>query len=201
MKVYQVAGCPFAHRARIVLEEKKLGYDVTYFEPRARPAELAAISPDAKSPTLLDDDGKTRVWESLVVIEYLDERYPNVPLMPKDAAGRARARLLMREVDAKLLPTMGGIVEEVVHKTEGSRDESRVQAGISQFRDSLVPWQARLEHRPFLLGDALTLADIALFTPIFAMARLVGASGNIPEALTLLRAWRDRIAARPSTAY
>jgi glutathione S-transferase len=201
MKLYQVAGCPFAHRARIVLEEKKLPYDVAYYDPRNRPAELGAISPDARSPTLLDDDGDTPVWDSLVVIEYLDERYPDVPLMPKDAATRACVRLLMREVDAKLLPTMGPIVEEVVHKAGGPRDEGKVQAAITQFRHALVLWQARLEHRTFLAGDMLTLADVALFTPIYSMVQLVGESGEIPAQFGALRAWRDAIAARPSTAY
>jgi glutathione S-transferase len=201
MKLYQVAGCPFAHRARIVLEEKKLPYEVTYYEARNRPAELAAISPDAKSPTLLDDGENTRVWESLVVVEYLDERYPDVALMPKDAPGRARVRLLMREVDAKLLPNMGPIVEEVVYKTAGPPDEAKVEAAIAQFRNALAPWQARLERQAFLFGDTLTLADITLFTPIASMVRLVGERGDIPESLPVLRAWRDRIAARPSTAY
>jgi len=201
MKLYQVTGCPFAHRARIVLEEKKLRYDVSYFDRQNRPAELVAISPDARSPTLLDDDGKTRVWDSLVVIEYLEERYPDVPLMPKDAATRAIVRLLMRDVDAKVSPALGPVVGEVVFKPEGSRDESKVQAGLAQFREALVPWQARLEGRPFLMGDVLTLADIALFTPIFGMVRLAGQIGDIPETFTALRTWRDRIAARASTAY
>jgi glutathione S-transferase len=201
MKLYQVAGCPFAHRARIVLEEKKLRYDVSYYEPRSRPAELVAISPDARSPTLLDDGGDTQIWDSLVVIQYIDERYPDVALMPKDAIDRARVRLSMRDVDTKLLPAMGPIVEEVVHKGAGPRDESKVQAGIAKFRDALAPWEARLERRAFLLGDVLTLADITLFTPIFSMVRMVGESGNIPESLTKLRAWRDRMGARPSTAY
>jgi glutathione S-transferase len=140
------------------------------------------------------------VWDSLVVIEYLDERYPDVPLMPRDAAGRARARLSMREVDAKLAPAMGPVVEEVVYKTSGPPDHGKVQAGITQFHNALAPWQARLEHRPFLLGDMFTLADVTLFTPIFSMVQLVGASGDIPEALPILREWRARIAARPSTA-
>jgi glutathione S-transferase len=201
MKLYQVTGCPFAHRARIVLEEKKLRYDVSYFDRQNRPAELVAISPDARSPTLLDDDGKTRVWDSLVVIEYLEERYSDVPLMPKDAASRARMRLFMREVDAKVFPAMGPVVGEVVHKPAGARDESKVQAGLAQFREALAPWQAYLEGRPFLMGNEFTLADIALFTPLFGMVRLVGEAGEIPEAFTALRTWRDRVAARPSTAY
>ena len=107
----------------------------------------------------------------------------------------------MREVDAKLLPNMGPIVEEVVYKAAGPRDEAKLEAGIAQFRNALAPWQARLEHHAFLLGDTLTLADITLFTPIAAMVRLLGERGEVPESLTILRAWRDRIAARPSTAY
>jgi glutathione S-transferase len=201
MKLYQVTGCPFAHRARIVLEEKRLPYDVAYYEPRNRPAELGAVSPDARSPTLFDDGGNTRVWDSLVVVEYLDERYPEVPLMPKDAAARARVRLWMREVDAKLVPAMGPIVEEVVYKAGEPRDESKVQAAITQFHNGLVQWQARLEQQTFLVGNMFTLADIALFTPIAGMVGLVGESGDIPETLTALRAWRARIAARPSTVY
>jgi glutathione S-transferase len=134
-----------------------------------------------------------------VVVEYLDERYPDVALMPRDAAARARARLCMREIDAKLLPTMGPVVEEVVYKEAGPRDEGKVQAAIAQFHRALVPWQARLEHSTFLLGDTFTLADIALFTPIVSLVRLVGQGGEIPSTLGILRAWRDRIALRPST--
>jgi glutathione S-transferase len=199
MKLYQVEGCPFAHRARIVLEEKKLPYDVVYYEPAHRPAELDATSSDARSPTLFDDEGKTRVWDSLVVIEYLEERYPDVPLMPKDASARARVRLSMREVDAKVLPAMGPIVQEVVYKAGGPPDEGKVQAGLAQFRSALVPWEARLQSQPFLLGDEFTLADIALFTPIVSAVRLVAERGEIPAELTKLRAWRDKIVARPST--
>jgi glutathione S-transferase len=150
---------------------------------------------------VFDEAADAWVWESLVVIEYLDERYPEVPLMPKDAKGRARARLSMRDVDAKVFPAMGPVVEEVVHKPAEARNESKVQEGLERFREALVPWQARLEGQAFLLGDAFTLADIALFTPLAAMVRLLGERGEIPEALATLRAWRDRIAARPSTAY
>jgi glutathione S-transferase len=202
MKLFQVATCPFAHRARIVLEEKKLPYEVSYYDRQARPAALAAVSPDARSPTLFDDDGRTVVWDSLIVPEYLDERYPETPLMPEDAAGRARARLMMREVDVRFGPGMAPIMEQVVHRREGQpRDESKVQAGVALFQDALADWQSRLGDRPFLLGDQFTLADIVLFTPVVALVRVLGPSGDVPGNLTSLRAWRDRIAARPSTAY
>ena len=104
-------------------------------------------------------------------------------------AGAACARA-MRATFRSMLP-----------KPEGSRDENKVQAGLAQFREALVPWQGRLEGRPFLMGDLLTLADIALFTPLFGMVRLVGENGEILATFTALRGWRDRMTARPSTAY
>src|SRR4051812_10715929 len=114
MKLYQVRQCPFAHRARIVLEEKQLAYEVEYFERKARPAELEALGDDARSPTLFDGDD--RVFESTIVIEFLDEKYPSKKLMPADPAGRARVRLSMKETESKLAPTLGPIVQEVVYK-------------------------------------------------------------------------------------
>jgi stringent starvation protein A len=201
MKLYQVATCPFAHRARIVLEEKKLPCSIIYFEPHARPSELARVSPDARSPTLFDESGNTWVWDSLVVIEYLEERYPDVPLMPKDAGARAHARLLMRGVESKLLPTVGPIVDELVHKPAEARDPKKLAELLPRFHEALGPWQARLAIQNFLLGDEFTLADIALYTPLYSMAGLVGAERAIPKTLTHLLAWRDRIAQRPSTAY
>src|SRR5687767_905909 len=99
IQVFQVRGCPFARRARIVLGEKQLAHAVTYYDPKQRPAELDAIGPDARSPTIRDDDG-TWIYESMVVVEYLEERYPAPhPLMPASPVDRARVRLFMRAVD------------------------------------------------------------------------------------------------------
>jgi glutathione S-transferase len=201
MKIFQVQGCPFAHRARIALEEKKLPYEVVYFTPRERPAELAAVSPDAKSPTIFDDDGKTIVWNSMVVIEYLEERYPDQPLMPRDARDRARARLMMREVEDKLMAAVYVLAQELVHKPAAERDENKVREGIGRLHDILAPWHARLEGKEFLIGDRFTLADVVLFTPLYSLDKLLGERGELPASLGNLRMWRDAVAKRPSTAY
>lgn len=201
MRIYQVAGCPYAHRARIVLEEKALPYDIVYFERGNRPKELAALSPDAKSPTIYDDANDVWVWDSLIVMQYLDERYPAVALMPTDAAGRARVRLWMLDAQTRLGAALHLIEEEVVHKPASARDHGKVQKGITEFNAALAPWEARLERSTFLEGDALTLADITLFTPIAAVARELGKLGEIPERFPRLQAFRDRIVARPSTKY
>ena len=201
MKIYQVETCPFAHRARIVLEEKKLPFEIVYFSPRDRPAELVALGPDAKSPTIFDDDGKTSVWSSLVVIEYLDERYPDPPLMPRGAPDRAHARLLMRDVEEKLMVVGFSLAQEVVFKPPAERDESKVQEGLVRLHDALAPWDARLDGKTFLVGDRFTLADITLFTPLYSLGKMLGERGDLPTPFGNLRAWHDRVAKRPSTAY
>ena len=200
MKIFQVAKCPFAHRVRIMLEEKGVAYEVGYFQPRARPPELTRLSPDARSPTLFDSAHDTWVWDSLIASEYIEERYPQVAMMPADAGGRAHARLLIREAEVECLPPVEPIVEELVHRRPALPDEVKVGAALAELHAALVPWNARLESRPFLLGDAFTLADIVLYTPLAALAGLLRERAESP-ALTHLNAWRARVAARPSTAY
>ena len=198
MKLYQVEKCPFAHRARIVLEEKKLPHEVVFFARGKRPAELESLSPDARSPTLFD--GETRVWDSLVVCEDLDERYPDEPMLPRDPALRARARLLMKEVDTKLVPLSRPILDELVKKS-GAPDEGKIAEAVGRVRAGLGAWQARLEGSQFVLGSDFTLADIALFTPIVELTSVLGERDDILSGFSLLRTWRDRVATRPSTAY
>jgi glutathione S-transferase len=140
------------------------------------------------------------VWDSLVVCEYLEERYPETPLLPRDPANRARARLLMKEVEAKLVVRSRIIEEEIVHNAT-SADEAKIAEAMTRVRESLETWQTRLEKTPFLLGSDFSMADIALFTPIIGVGRLIGARGDLVSGFPALSAWRDRVAARPSTAY
>jgi RNA polymerase-associated protein len=201
MKLFQAPGCPYAHRARIVIEEKSLAHEVVYFQPRQRPSELLAVSADARSPTLFDDETGARVWDSLVVIEYLEEQYPEVPLMPTAPADRAAVRLLMRDVETKLFGALGVCAMEIIHKPPGTADPAIVQDGIARYREALIPWEARVAGRTFLVGERFSLADIVLFTPMASARQLLHQEGDIPPSLPSLRAWHDRIAARPSTAY
>lgn len=193
MKLYTVFRCPFGHRASIALREKNLAFETGFFTPAARPAELLAISPFAKSPTLVDGD--TNVYDSLVVLEYLEDRYPERPLMPRDAAGRARVRLLIARVGEELFPYVGAIAREKVHKT--TPDEAAVTKALEGFLRALEGWDHMLEGRAFVAGDALTFADIVLFTPFPSLQGLLQV--GIPPERTHLRSWLDRMTARPST--
>jgi glutathione S-transferase len=194
MKLYLVHGCPFAHRATIALHEKAIAFDPHFFKPGARPEELEAVGAYAKSPTLFDDGAI--VWDSQVVVEYIEDRYPSPALLPRDPAQRAEVRMLAARVGGELLAKQAPIVAEVLKPAE-QRDQSKIAAASQAFLDALAPWDARLAGRDWVLGDSFGLADIVLYTPFPAIQRLAGV--EVPAERSNLRAWLDRMAARPTT--
>jgi len=192
MRLYLVQGCPFAHRASFALQEKRIAFESRFFQQGKRPPELEELGPNAKSPTLFDGD--VRVWDSQIVLEYLEDRYPDLPLLPGHADLRARARMLAALVAQELGAHVGTAALETIYKPQP--DEAKVADARRGFIAGLDVWDQRLAGREFLVGDALSLADVTLYTVFPSMERLTGV--QIPIGHTHLRAWHDRIASRPS---
>jgi glutathione S-transferase len=192
MILYLLHKCPFGHRAAMVVREKKLDPELRFFESGKRPPELEAVGPRAKSPTLFDGD--TRVYESAVVLEYLEERYPEPALLPKDVAQRAAVRMLIERYNAEIGAKNSALIREILFNKE--RDEAKIAEAKREFLDALVPWNEYFKGRTFAVGDALSLADITLYT--FFPSVKSHANLEIPAELTHLRAWHDRLKARPS---
>jgi glutathione S-transferase len=193
MRLYVVPGCPFGHRAAISLREKKLDFELRFFEPGKRPPELEAAGPRAKSPTIFDGD--TTVFDSQVVLEYLEDQYPEPRLLPRDAAGRAEARMFIARFNDEIAPKFGTLISEALFKKP--RDDAKVAEAKQVFLAALPAWNDHLKDRMFAVGDALSLADITLYT--FFPAGQKNAGVEIPAELTDLRAWYERMLARPTT--
>lgn len=190
MKLFLLHRCPYAHRATIVLQEKGLAFDTVFFSPGRRPPEQEAVGPYAKSPTLIDGD--TSVWDAQVVIEYLEDRYPERSLLSKDARERATFRMLAARVEKELMTHAGAMMME---NFKPQPDPQRIDEAKRRFIDALEAWDRQLEGRTFLVGNGLTLADVTLYTVFPA----VGHGGlDIPADRRHLRAWYDRMSARPS---
>jgi glutathione S-transferase len=192
MRLYLVHGCPFAHRASLALQEKRIAFEPRFFQQGKRPPELEEVGANAKSPTLFD--GEVRVWDSQIVLEYLEDRYPDVPLLPSLADLRARVRMLAALVAQDLGAHLGTVAVETLYKPQP--DGAKVADAQRGFIAGLAAWNQRLAGREFLVGDALSLADVTLYTVFPAMERLTGV--QIPVEYAHLLAWRDRIASRPS---
>src|SRR5690625_6363103 len=97
MTLFSDARDHYSHRVRIVLAEKGASVDVVDVDPKNKPEELADLNPYNNLPTLVDRD--LSLYESKVIMEYLDERFPNPPLLPVYPVARAHSRLWMYRLE------------------------------------------------------------------------------------------------------
>ena len=143
MRLYDAAACPYCARVRIVLAEKGLDYEPVEIDLRDRPAWIYDLNPSGKVPVL--DDGLV-LPESAVIMEYLEERHPEPPLLPGDLAARARARLAVFRFDELL-----GDDYYAFRRGEPNALAARLAAlpvGLSLFSDiAYVPWVLRARER------------------------------------------------------
>jgi glutathione S-transferase len=98
--LYGNALCPFVQRVRVALAEKELGFAEIEIDPRNKPADFLALSPTGKVPLLVYNGA--RLWDSAVINEYLDETFPDPPLLPRTPAQRALARIWISFADWRI---------------------------------------------------------------------------------------------------
>jgi RNA polymerase-associated protein len=100
----------YSHRVRIVLAEKGVTVDLLDINPNNKPEELADLNPYNSLPTLLDRD--LVLYESKVMMEYLDERFPHPPLLPVYPVARALSRLWVHRIEREWSPLVDTLVAE-----------------------------------------------------------------------------------------
>jgi len=201
MKLWSGVLSPFSAKVRIALAEKKLDYE-TLLVPWSRktlwgpkPREFLAVSPRGLVPVLIDGD--VTVHDSTVICEYLEDRYPEPPLLPRGAAARARCRQLEDEADFAMSQEVTPLVQELFTKSDDSaRDMARVGAASDALARRYETLEKELARRDHLCG-AFSVADIATFMVVgFASNFGVAPADGHPN----LRAWVDRVRARPTVA-
>ena len=194
MKLYTVPLSNFGNKSVIVAYEKNLDLEVVPPPGELASAEYLAINPLGKIPAL-EADG-TIIPESEVINEYLEDRFPNPPLLPKDAVGRARVRVLTRHHDLYLEPPMRALFFQMDPKTRNAEIVAQSIVGTQKALDYL---ESRIGF-PWAAGDQFTLADCALAPSIWYMARVLPAFG-VADPLgsrPKIRAWFARAEERPS---
>jgi maleylacetoacetate isomerase len=164
-------------RVRIALNLKGLAYDsasVHLAKGEQRKPPYSAINPQSLVPALVLDDGQV-LTQSLSIIEYLDETHPQPPLLPKDALGRARVRMLALIVACEIHPLNNARTLAHLRKVM-SQTEDQVNAWYRHWvADGLAKVEASLNHFPgtgrFCHGDSPTLADCCLVPQVFNAKR------------------------------
>ncbi len=194
IKLYDFATSPNCQRVKVVLEEKGLAYETVPIDLRKqeqKAPEYLAMNPYGKVPALVD--GGTVLYESCIINEYLEDRYPDPPLLPADPSARARIRILIDYGINHTNDSHQAIRAEMM-KPEGERDADALAAARARFIEELQPLERELEGRDYMAGD-FSLLDAAHLPRIMRHVQW----GILPDpGLPLLQAWYERMTARPS---
>ena len=162
----------YSHRVRMVLAEKGVAVDIIEVDPGNKPEDLAEINPYNSVPTLLDRE--LVLYESTVIMEYLDERFPHPPLLPVYPVARAQSRLLIHRIETD----WSGRVDLLMM---GKGRETALDKARKELRESIVGIAPIFGETEFFMSDEFTLVDCCV-TPI--LWRLPALDIKLPERST-----------------
>jgi maleylpyruvate isomerase len=176
MKLYTYFRSSAAFRVRIALNLKGLPYEPSFVHlpgGEHRAAAYGAINPQALMPTL--DEGGVRLTQSLAILEYLEETHPAVPLLPRDAFGRARVRSLALLIACEIHPLNNLRVLQHLKRVLGQNEE-QINAWYRHWiADGMAKFEADLAtggtSGKFCHGETPTMADCCLVPQIFNAQR------------------------------
>ncbi len=196
IKLYDSLSCPYGQKVRIVLAEKSLTYDLMQVDLAAgehRRPDFLRLNPFGRVPVLIDDE--TTVYDSTIINEYLEDEYPEPPVLPPigSSGQRSRARQLEDFADTSFTPPVGQLIAEV-SKPEAERDQNRLHRLHQSVERVLDYLNHELQGQQFLAGE-FTVADIG-FAPRLLVLKEVGIDAAANRAN--VDAWIKRIVERPS---
>jgi glutathione S-transferase len=194
IKLYDFKSSPNCQRVKVVLEEKKLPYETVPIDLRKKEQktpEYLQLNPYGKVPSLADGD--VVLYESCIINEYLEDKYPKSPLMPADPARRARARILIDYGLAQMESAYQKLRAESM-KEEKERNPQVIDSTKADVKKLLQRFENEIGDQPYLAGD-FSMVDAALI-PRFI--RLEG-FGVLPDAsMPRLARYMRRMKERPS---
>jgi glutathione S-transferase len=194
------SGSPFAWRVWLALEHKRLAYDlrtIAFDRGDHKTPEFLRQNPRGKVPLLVDGD--FALYESTAIVEYLEDQYPEQPLLPRDPKARAVQRRLVSEADAYLYVAQREFMRAVLYTPVGERDPAKISAAADAVIAELDRFAAHLEGEWFG-GNAPSLADYTIYPYLRLLKRV---EDRVPEVAILARfppaisAYMQRFAALP----
>ena len=194
MKLYTVPLSNFGNKSVIVAYEKGLKLEVVPPPGDTKSPEYLAINPLGKIPAL-QVNGMV-ISESEVINEYLEDKFPSPPLLPKEPEARACVRGFTRHHDLYLDPPMRALFFQMDPKT---RNAEVVKQSLAEL-DKQLDYLERRIGSPWAAGQSFTLADCALAPSIWYVGKIAPAFGAGDPFLKRpkLKAWFERVQQRPS---
>ncbi len=184
MTLYSDPNCAQSHRVRIVLGEKDLVFNVVSVSNTDNNEDLIALNPNNTTPTFVDRN--LVLYESRVIMEYLDERFPHPPLMPVDPVIRAKTRMVLHYIEKDLYGLLGDI------KSSGEKKSSTAKVKLEE---NLMFSLNFLQGNKYFLSDDFSIIDCSI-API--LWRLPEYGIELPKSGKPILKYADRIFERSS---
>jgi glutathione S-transferase/RNA polymerase-associated protein len=206
LALYEHPLSPYARKVKIVIYAKGLPLERRFVNPLASMDDpgtraFVAASPRLEVPCLVDGgpDGEVRLFDSTIMLEYLEERYPEPPMQPASPAERARVRMLEEICDTELEAVNWGVMElRVFKRAEGARADEMLATAGRQLERLWGRLERELAGRAWMNGECFGRGDAAVW-PHVAGSAFFGfplPAGRFPK----LADWSARCAAEPAVA-
>jgi len=189
MVLYSGTTCPFSQRCRFVLFEKGMDFEIRDVDLYNKPEDISIMNPYGQVPILVERD--LILYESNIINEYIDERFPHPQLMPADPVMRARARLFLFNFERELFVHVQQL-ERRDHSKDGAKLMGRAR---QQIRDRLTQLTPIFIKNKFMLGEDFSMLDVAIAPLLW---RLDHYSIEMPKTAAPLMKYAERIFSRPA---
>ena len=188
MVLYSGTTCPYSQRCRFVLFEKGMDFEIRDIDLYNKPEDIAHMNPYGQVPIIAERD--LLLYESNIINEYIDERFPHPQLMPADPVMRARTRLFLNNFEKELF-----VHVSVLEDRNAAQDPKRQERARLAIRDRLSQLAPMLLKNKYMLGDEFSMLDVAIAPLLW---RLDHYGIELPKNAAPLQKYAERIFSRPA---
>ncbi|ASR91052.1 MULTISPECIES: glutathione S-transferase N-terminal domain-containing protein [Alcaligenes] len=187
MVLYSGTTCPFSQRCRFVLFEKGMDFEIRDIDLYNKPEDIAVMNPYGQVPILVERD--LILYESNIINEYIDERFPHPQLMPADPTMRARTRLFLYNFEKELFVHVAALEDR--RNTDAKAQELARQ----QIRNHLSQLAPILLKNKYMLGEEFSMLDVAIAPLLW---RLDHYGIELPKSAAPVQKYAERVFSRPA---
>jgi glutathione S-transferase len=194
VEIYSASVCPFAHRTRLTLLEKGVDFELVEIDLENKPDWFHDVSPYGKVPVIKHSED--RIWESAIINEYLEEVFPQPPLMPETPGQRAMARIWIDFANTKFI--------NAFYKLLLLQEPEKQQKWIRDFLNHLLFMEQEGIGKlggdgPYWFGETVSLVDVTYYPWFERWAVLAHYRDlHLPDECDRLKRWWEAMAKRDS---
>jgi stringent starvation protein A len=187
MILYSGTTCPFSQRCRFVLFEKGMDFEIRDVDLFNKPEDINTMNPYGQVPVLVERD--LTLYESNIINEYIDERFPHPHLMPADPVQRARVRLMLLNFEREMFVNVQTL------ETRSDKLDKQKEKARNAIRDQLTQVSVVFTKNKYMLGEDFSMVDVAIAPLLW---RLNHYGIELPKQAAPIMKYAERLFQRPA---